>query len=119
MAQYRTEINEHGIATSGTAPLQGETPPTTVAVSDRREFPVHRGEPLAWDVGLYNTLAEERLDFPKMRAVIRAMQEHRPRQLDHEWRVIRRASFSRMFGMNASVVLDVIESEIGSRRGID
>lgn len=84
--------------------------PTTVETTEGRLFP-HVGDmkPLSWMIG--STLEDERADYPKMRAVIRAMMVHRPEQLESERRELLKASFDRMFGHNAKKCLQVIEDE--------
>lgn len=82
---------------------------TTITLEDGRVFPVFDGQPLAWDTGLYHTFAEQQAGFPRMKAVIAAMREHRPEQLEQERRGLMKAQFDRMFGHNARVALDVIE----------
>lgn len=76
---------------------------------DGREFPVHEGELLAWSPGLYSTIDEERAGYPRMRAVIRAMREHRPGDLRREYVDLLRAQFG-MFsgpaGRNLAVLLE-------------
>ena len=48
------------------------------------KFPEYNGETLSWSIDLYNTLAEERIGYPRARVVIRAMAEYRPDQLKRE-----------------------------------
>lgn len=85
---------------------------TTIKLENGRNFPVYEGLALSWDIASYNSLEEERLGYPRMRAVIRAMREHRPEQLERERREMLKASLSdRMFGHNAKKVLAVIEVE--------
>ena len=74
------------------------------------EFPVHEGELLAWDAGLYMTTAEERIGFPRARAVLRQMLIHRPEQFQREKREMLTASFDRVFGHNARKAMALYES---------
>lgn len=46
---------------------------------------------------------------PRAKAVIAAMREHRPAELEKERRDLQRASFDRMFGRNAARLLALIE----------
>jgi hypothetical protein len=86
--------------------------------NDGAKFPHHEGEPLSWSVGSYHTHDEEKADFPKMRAVIRAMHKHRPEQLRQEHTELLRSAMSdKMFGHNAKKQLGVIESEVGKPKG--
>jgi len=59
------------------------TPQATelITLEDGRKFPQFEGKPLSWSIGLYHTIAEANIGYPKMRAVIRAMREYRPEQL--------------------------------------
>lgn len=79
---------------------------------DGRQFPQLNGEVLCWDVGAYSSFADERDGFQRMRAVIRAMMVHRPKQIEYERIEMLKASFDRMFGHNARKVLTVIEQEM-------
>lgn len=81
-------------------------------LGDGRAFPQYDGETLSWCTGLYHTAAEERIGFPRMRAVIRAMIAHRPEQIERERREMLKASFCRIFGRNARKSLNVIEEEL-------
>lgn len=74
-----------------------------------RHFPTYNGETLSWDIDLYNSRAEEREGFPRARAVIAAMRQHRPEQLRAEHQAYLKASFDRMFGQNARKMLRLIE----------
>ena len=75
-----------------------------------REFPVHEGELLAWDAGLYMSAAEDRIGFPRARAVLRQMLIHRPEQFQREKREMLTASFDRVFGHNARKAMALYES---------
>ncbi len=79
--------------------------------ADGREFPEYQGELLSWSIGLYNTFDEARIDYPKMRTVIRALLVYRPEQVERERREMLKASFGSLFGHNARKVLTVIEQE--------
>lgn len=81
-------------------------------------FPSLPGEALSWSIGLYMTEAERQLDYPRARAVIRAMLIHRPQQLEQERREMVRASFGKMFGHNAAKCLHVIESTIALAKSL-
>lgn len=86
-----------------------------ITLNDERVFPGYNGEALCWDIGAYNSVDEERAGYPRMRAVIRAMIEHRPDQIERERHEMLRASFDRMFGHQAKRSLRVIEDELSSR----
>ncbi len=73
-------------------------------------FPVLNGEVLCWNIGAYDTLVEREAGNPRAKAVIAAMREHRPAELEKERRDLQRASFDRMFGRNAERLLALIES---------
>lgn len=75
-------------------------------------FPSLPGEALSWSIGLYMTDAEKAINYPRARAVVRAMRIHRPAQLERERREMVRASFNAMFGHNAAECLRVIEDTI-------
>ena len=83
----------------------------TLTLPDGRTFPEYHGEPLAWSIALYLTPAESAQDYPRARAVIRAMQAHRAAALAHERTVLLRGSFDAMFGHNARLVQRLIEEE--------
>jgi hypothetical protein len=85
---------------------------TLTTLADGRVFPEYEGITLSWSIDLYNTHEEERVGYPKMRAVIRAMKKVRPGQLESEYTGAIRASFDKMFGHNARKVLAVIEEEL-------
>jgi hypothetical protein len=85
---------------------------TLVQLADGRVFPQFNGETLSWSIGLYHTLAEEKQNYPRARAVIRAMCEHRPMDLERERRELVKVSFDRMFGHNARKLLAVVNEEI-------
>lgn len=85
-----------------------------ITLSDGRVFPQYEGETLSWYIGLYHTTAEERLGFPRMRTVIRAMLAHRPEDLERERYQMLKASFDRVFGRIARVMLAVIDEEIAA-----
>lgn len=83
---------------------------TTITLDDGRVFPVYEGQAIAW--AFDNCAAEQQKGYPKMRAVIRAMKEHRPEQLQHERRELLKASFDRLFGHVAKQMLAVIDEEL-------
>ena len=89
-----------------------ETKQAMITLEDGRVFPSFNGEALSWSPGLYQTWTEEQADFPRMRAVLCAMKEHRPDQLELERRTMLRASFDRMFGHQAAKALAVIDQVI-------
>jgi hypothetical protein len=73
-------------------------------------FPMYEGQALSWSIGLYHTLAEQELGFPRARRVIHAMRQYRPEQLEQERRDYLKATFDQMFGHNARIMLALIES---------
>ena len=84
--------------------------------ADGRVFPEYGGELLSWSIGSYMTHSESQRGYPKARAVIQAMAQHRPDQLERERREMLKASMSdRMFGHNAKKELDLIESVVGRK----
>lgn len=80
-----------------------------VTLTDGRVFPSFNGEALSWSPGLYFTLVDEQAGYPKTRTVLKAMAEHRPDQLEREYRDMLRGSFDRVFGHNARKMLALIE----------
>ena len=76
---------------------------TTVTLDDGRIFPHHDGKVLSWTISGSDQ---------EIRAVVRAMAEHRPDQLLSERRFLIKASFDRMFGHNAKKQLLVVEDEM-------
>lgn len=78
-------------------------------MSNTQAFPQLGGETLAWDIGHYMTIVEEREGYPRARAVARAMRHMRPEQLYRERRDMLRGSFDRLFGHNARRCLKLIE----------
>lgn len=72
-------------------------------------FPEFQGEALSWSIGLYDTWNEQKAGYPRMRAVIAAMREYRPEQLEKERRELVKASFNRMFGKVARAQLAIVE----------
>ena len=88
------------------------TKETTRVREDGLRFPVYENELLSWSPGLYYTWNEQQAGFPRMRAVIRAMRQYRPLDLERERRELLKASFDRMFGHNARKALEVLEQEI-------
>ena len=87
----------------------------TGKTKDGREFPILDGELLSWSIGVYMTLEQQRLGYPKARAVVRAMIDHRPEQLRSERYEMLKGSFDRVFGHNAGACLEVIDSEKANR----
>jgi hypothetical protein len=85
----------------------------TTDIFPHATFPQYEGKPLSWSIGLYFTYGEEAKGYPRMRAVIRAMIEHRPEQIEHERREMWRATSDRLFGHQAEKCLAVIEQEMG------
>ena len=83
-----------------------------ITLEDGRVFPAFDSEALSWSIGLYHTWAERELGYPRMRAVIRAMLEHRPAQIRQERSDLVRAQFDPMFGRNAKAALAVVEEEM-------
>lgn len=84
----------------------------TITLEDGRTFPQYNGETLCWSTGLYHTAIEAKQDFPRMRAVLRAMIQDRPAQVIAERRELVRDSFNAMFGHNAKAALAVVEAEM-------
>lgn len=84
---------------------------TTITLADGRVFPAFEGKPLSWSIGLQFTQQDESEGFPRTRAVIRAMLEHRPEQLERERVEYLKGSFDSMFGHNARKLLNVIKDE--------
>ena len=82
----------------------------TIVLSDGRRFPLSAtGKVLSWSIGLYNTLAQERLGYPDCREVIRAMITYRPEQLHTEKRDLLKSSMAdRLFGHNAKKMYELI-----------
>ena len=80
-----------------------------VQLTDGRTFPVYNGEALSWDISTYMTTNEERAGYPRAKAVIAAMVDHRPEQLERERRNALRGSFNRVFGRNAERLLKLID----------
>ena len=76
------------------------------------EFPLYQGELLSWSIGLYSTLAEQEIGYPRMRTVIRAMHERRPEQLERERIDLLKGTFDKVFGRNAKRELAVLEDEL-------
>jgi hypothetical protein len=74
-------------------------------------FPEYQGEALSWSIEVYDTINEQKAGYPRMRAVIRALKEHRPAYLEIEKRLLLRGSFDRMFGNVAKRQLSIIEEE--------
>lgn len=82
---------------------------TTLITVNGNPFPEYKGEALSWSIGLYHTHAEQEIGFPRAKAVIAAMREHRPEQLERERYEALRGSFNRIFGHSAKQLLDLIE----------
>ena len=57
---------------------------------------------------------ERQAGNPRAKAVIAAMREHRPAELEKERCGLQRASFDRMFGRNAARLLALIESALSA-----
>jgi len=85
------------------------TPLIGLRSSDLSPFPLYEHELLSWSIGLYMTWSEEQAGYPRAKAVIAAMREHRPEQLERERCEMVKASFNRLFGHNAKKELDLIE----------
>jgi hypothetical protein len=83
---------------------------TTVTLEDGRIFPEYNGEVLSWSIGSCFTYADKLSGYPKTKAIIRAMMEHRPDQLRRERYDLWRSCSDRMFGHNAKHLLAVIDS---------
>lgn len=78
---------------------------TLETLPDGRTFVrYHDGSLLSWSPTLYDTLAEERADYPRMRAVVAAMREHRPDDLAREIREHRATLLGRVFRGSARVM---------------
>lgn len=84
----------------------------TMTTVNGNPFPSYEGQALSWSIGLYHTHDEQMAGFPRARAVIRAMREHRMEQLQKERCVYLTSSFDKMFGMNAKRMFDLIEEEL-------
>jgi hypothetical protein len=80
-----------------------------VELQDGRVFPTYGEETLAWNIGLYMTLTEERLGFPRAKAVITAMRVYRPDQLSRERSSALRGSFDKIFGRASAQLLKLID----------
>lgn len=93
---------------------------STITLGDGRVFPSHDGkQPLAWDVGAHFTQQDAEEGHPRVRAVVRAMQQHRPDQLERERaELAKSAGLGRhnLFSGNASRLLKVINDEIAKGR---
>ncbi len=87
---------------------------TVIELEDGRIFPCYNGEALAWSVELYNTPSESAIGYPRLKAVVDAMQEHRPLQLDIFRRELSFDCFGKMFGRNAKRLQDVIDAHLGN-----
>jgi hypothetical protein len=81
-----------------------------ITLDDGRVFPSFDGKPLSWDIGSVCTQKDESEGFPRTRAVIQAMREYRPEQLERERRLYLKHSFDRIFGHNARKLLALIEN---------
>lgn len=81
-----------------------------ITLADGRRFPVYQGEALAWDISLYFTPGQAPY-YPKLRAVVAAMAQERPVQLQSERRTLQRACYDRLFGHVAEKLLAIIDSE--------
>lgn len=78
-------------------------------------FPQHNGEALPWSLGAVFTYQDELDGYPRCRAVIDALQEHRPDQLEQERRELIKSSLcDRLFGGNAKRLLKLIEEANGN-----
>lgn len=85
-----------------------------ITLDDGRVFPSFDGKPLSWEIGAACTPRDENEGFPRTRAVIQAMREFRPEQLERERRSYLKHSFDPMFGHNARKLLALIENETKS-----
>ena len=83
---------------------------TIITLDDGRTFPSLDGTPLPWV--LQNTWEDQEAGFPKLRAVIRAMRDHRPNELLRERERLAKDSFNKLFGHNAETVLRVVNEEL-------
>jgi len=84
----------------------------TITLEDGRVFPSFNGEALAWSPGLYHTTFEERIGFPRMRAVLSEMKVE---DVIKERNELIRDSFNKLFGHNAKIMLAVVEEELERR----
>lgn len=80
-----------------------------------RVFPCYQGRALSWDPGLYNTAREHREGFPRARAVLAELTEKELETLRSRYL---KGSFDRMFGKNASLMLDLVRQEEERREHI-
>ena len=90
----------------------------TIIMYHGNPFPVLNGEVLCWNIGAYDTLVEREAGNPRAKAVIAAMREHRPAELEKERRDLQRASFDRMFGRNAARLLALIDGTTSTSCGV-
>lgn len=74
------------------------------------EFPMYKGQLLSWHLSM--TWEDEQAGFPKLKTVIHAMIERRPKELQKERYNLLKASFDRMFGHNAKKMLEIINDEL-------
>jgi hypothetical protein len=82
-------------------------------LEDGRQFPTYNGDTLSWCIS--STLSDEQEGFPRLRAVVRAMRDYRPEQLQRERHEELKATFNQMFGHNARKVLRVIDEVLSER----
>lgn len=82
----------------------------TITLDDGRVFPVFDGKSLSWSIGLYFTPNEEKAGYPRIRAVCKAAKELRPKLIADEERILLSAQFDRVFGGNATRLLDLLRS---------
>ncbi len=80
---------------------------TTTTLPDGRVFPVYNGEVLSWNISM--TDADAAAGYPKTKAVIAAMREHKPQQLEAERREMVKASMTGIHRGPAKKVLELIE----------
>jgi hypothetical protein len=86
-----------------------ETDMTTITLDDGRIFPAYQGAALSWDIGSQFTSRDESEGFPRTSAVIAAMRQHRPDQLERERSSYLKHSFDSVFGHSARKILNLIE----------
>lgn len=105
-------IRAHGGDEKAATEAKPEPKEKTKTLPDGRVFPVYNDEVLSWDPTGYNTTNEQKQGFPRARAVIAAMRETRPEELEKLYRQLTRDSFDRMFGHNAATMQKIVGEEL-------
>lgn len=83
---------------------------TTITLSDGRVFPCYNGEALSWNPGGQFTIADGEQGYPRTRAVLRALREHRPEQFAREKADALRGCFG-LFRGNGERFYRIVEEE--------